>query len=142
MDQKLAAQDRKITEYLTSQEQVKLAYRFGSLVAGRAGALSDVDLGVLLDESLSKHERFKLHLKLLDDLTSILKTDRIDLIIMNDAPLSLTYEIIKSNYPLLVRDRSEKIALEHGILTRYLDRRYYEQRWTAAYLKRVAEGGL
>ena len=142
MGQKLTIQDRKITNYLTKQERVKLAYRFGSLVERRAGPLSDVDLGVLLEESLSKHERFKLHLKLLDGLTSILKTDRIDLVIMNDAPLSLRYEIIKSNYPLLVRDRSEQIALEHTILSQYLDRRYYEQRWTAAYLKRVAEEGI
>lgn len=142
MDEELTGQDKKLGAYLLSQDRVKLAYRFGSLVAGRAGPLSDVDLGVLLDASLSKPERFKLQLKLLDDLTSILGTDRIDLVIMNDAPLSLTYEIIKSNYPLLVRDRREKIDFEHGVLSRYLDRRYYETRWTAAYLRRVAEGGV
>ena len=142
MDEELTGQDKKLVAYLLSQDRVRLAYRFGSLVAGRAGPLSDVDLGVLLDESLNKLERFKLHLKLLDDLTSILGTDRIDLVIMNNAPLSLTFEIIKSNYPLLVRDRSEKIAFEHGVLSRYLDRRYYETRWTAAYLRRVAEGGV
>ncbi|HDS45777.1 MAG TPA: nucleotidyltransferase domain-containing protein [Methanomicrobia archaeon] len=142
MDDELTAQDKKLVEYFLSQEQVKLAYRFGSLVAGRAGPLSDSDLGVLLDDSLSKRARFKLHLKLLDDLTAILRTDKIDLVIMNGAPLSLTYEIIKANYPLLVRDRSEKIAFEHGILSRYLDRRYYETRWTVLYLKGVAEGSI
>ncbi|MBN1455699.1 MAG: nucleotidyltransferase domain-containing protein [Methanomicrobia archaeon] len=142
MDAELTAQDKKLVEYFLSQEQVKLAYRFGSLVAGRAGPLSDSDLGVLLEDSLRKHERFKLHLKLLDKLTAILRTDKIDLVIMNDAPLALTYEIIKANYPLLVRDRSEKIAFELGILSRYLDRRYYETRWTMSYLKRVADGGV
>lgn len=90
MEEELTGQDKKLEAYLLSQGLVKLAYRFGSLVAGRAGPLSDVDPGVLLDEPLSKFERFKLHLKLLDDLTSILRTDRIDLVIMNDAPLSLT----------------------------------------------------
>ena len=142
MDEELTAQDKKLVEYFLSQEQVKLAYRFGSLVAGRAGPLSDIDLGVLLEDSLSKRERFKLHLKLLDELTAILRTDKIDLVIMNDAPLALTYEIIKANYSLLVRDRSEKIAFEHGILSQYLDRRYYETRWTVLYLKRVADGGV
>jgi hypothetical protein len=142
MEKKLTGQDKRITDYLTKQERVKLAYLFGSIAEGREGKLSDLDLGVLLDESLSKKERFKLQLKLTDDLTSILKTDRIDLVIMNDAPLSLNYEIIKANYPLLVRDKSEKIALEHGILSRYLDRRYYEKRWTAEFLKRVAEEGI
>jgi len=50
--------------------------------------LGDFDLGVLLDESLGKYERFQFQLKLLYDLVSILKTDKVDLIIMNDAPLS------------------------------------------------------
>ncbi|MGC9336909.1 MAG: hypothetical protein ACP5EQ_02285 [Candidatus Cloacimonadia bacterium] len=57
-----------------------------------------------------------------------MKTDIMDLVIMNDAPLSLNYEIIKANHSLFVRDRGEKIDFEHGILSRYLDRKYYEKR--------------
>jgi len=61
---------------------------------------------------------------------------------MNDAPLTLNYEIIKSNYPLLVRDEEQKIDFEHMILSRYPDRRYYDKRWSAEFLKRVAERGI
>ncbi|BAW31452.1 conserved hypothetical protein [Methanothermobacter sp. MT-2] len=57
--------------------------------------MGDFDLGVLLDESLKKYDRFQFQLKLLNDLVSILKTDKVDLVIMNDAPLSLNYNIIK-----------------------------------------------
>jgi predicted nucleotidyltransferase len=71
----------------------------------------------------NKNERFNLQLKLISELTRILKTDRIDLVIMNDAPISLNYEIIKANHPLLVRDEGNRIDFEHRILSRYLDRR-------------------
>ena len=132
----------KVVGFLSKQEHVKLAYLFGSVAEGKQERLSDVDLAVFLDESLSKNERFNLQLKLISDLTGILKTDRVDLVIMNDASLSLNYEIIKANHPLLVREEEKKIDLEHGILSRYLDRRYYEKRWAAEFLKKVAERGI
>ena len=143
MVKKLTGQGKKrVVEFLSTQERVKLAYLFGSVAEGREGKLSDVDLAVFLDESLSKKEKFSLQLKLISELTGILKTDRIDLIVMNNAPISLNYEIIKANHPLLVRDEGQKIDCEHRILSRYLDRRYYDKRWAAEFLKKVAERGI
>jgi len=78
----------------------------------------------------------------MSELTGILRTDRIDLVIMNDAPLTLNYEIIKANHPLVIRDEGQKIDFEHSILSCYLDRRYYDKRWTAEFLKNVAERGI
>jgi len=138
----ITAQSKGVVKILSEQERVKLAYLFGSAAEGKEGKLSDVDLAVYLDESLSKKEKFNLQLKLISELTSILKTDKVDLAIMNDAPISLNYEIIKANHPLLVRDEGERIDFEHGILSRYLDRRFYEKRWTAEFLIKVAERGI
>ncbi len=91
----ITGQDKRVVEFLGDQKLVKLAYLFGSVAEGKEGKLSDVDLAVFLDESLSKKERFNLQLKLMSELTSILKTDRIDLTVMNNAPLLLKYNIIK-----------------------------------------------
>jgi predicted nucleotidyltransferase len=126
MEKKLTGQDkRRVVEFLNKQKRVELAYLFGSVAEGKEGKLSDVDLAVFLDESLSKLERFNLQLKLISELTGILKTDRIDLVIMNDAPLTLNYEIIKANHPLLVRDEGQKIdferVLEKGCRKRNLE---------------------
>ena len=142
MANKLKGQEKNVVVFLNKQERVKLAYLFGSVAEGREGKLSDVDIAVFLDESLNKKERFSLQLKLISELTSILKNDRIDLIVMNNAPISLNYEIIKANHPLLVRDEGQKIDCEHRILSRYLDRRYYDKRWAAEFLKKVAERGI
>jgi predicted nucleotidyltransferase len=135
-------EDKRVVDFLSKQEHVKLAYLFGSVAEGKEGKLSDVDIAVFVDESLSKPKRFNLQLKLISELTSIMKTDKVDLVIMNDAPLSLNYEIIKANHPLLVGDEGKKIDFEQGILSRYLDRRYYEKRWAAEFLKKVAERGI
>ncbi|MDP3106082.1 MAG: nucleotidyltransferase domain-containing protein [Candidatus Methanoperedens sp.] len=134
-------QDRRVVEFLSKQKHVKLAYLFGSVAEGRGGKLSDVDLAVFLDESLSKKEMFNLQLKLISELTSILKTDRIDLVIMNDAPLLLKYNIIKHG-KILKDDIETKIRVESGILSNYLDMKYYMDRHTNLAIKRIATRGL
>ncbi len=132
----------KLTDFFSKQEHVKLVYLYGSAAKGKAGKLSDVDIGILLDDSLNKKERFDFQLKLIGDLAEILKTEKIDLVVMNDVPNSLNFEIIKTKCPLFVRDRMEKTDFEHRVLSRYLDRRYYEKRAASEFLKRVAAKGI
>jgi len=131
----------KIKELLGREKHVELAYLFGSAARGETGKLSDVDVAVYLDESLSNDERFKLQLRLMGELSSALKTNKVDLIVMNDAPPTLNYEIIRFK-PIYVKDMPRKVEVEHAITSRYLDRRYYEKRALETFLRRVSEKGL
>jgi hypothetical protein len=137
----IIGQDKRLLEFMSGQEYIKLAYLFGSVAKGKEGKLSDVDIAVFLDESLSKKEIFNLQLKVISELTSILKTDRVDLIVMNNAPLLLKYNIIR--YGKILKDDKEiKIKVESGILSDYLDMKYYIDRHTNLAIKRIAKRGL
>ncbi len=142
MKKTLSEQYNKLIDFLSKQEHVRLVYLFGSVAKGKAGKLSDVDIAVLLDESLDKKQRFDLQLELISDISELLKTDKIDLVVINEAPLSLKFEIIKANCPLFVRDGMEKIDFEQMVMSRYLDRRYYEKRASSEFLKKVAVKGI
>ena len=141
MANKLTGQEKRVVEFLSTQERVKLAYLFGSVAEGKEGKLSDVDLAVFLDESLSKKEKFSLQLKLISELTGILKTDKVDLTVMNNAPLLLNYNIIKHG-KIFKDDLETKIRVESGILSDYLDMKYYIDRHTDLAIKRIAKRGL
>lgn len=132
--------EKEVREFLQKQDQVELAYLFGSVARQKEGKLSDVDLAIFLKESHDKKGRFNLKLRLISDLEDILKTDRLDLIIMNDAPSSLNFEIIKANHPIFIRDKNLKVDIEHHILSKYLDRQYYDKRWAEHLIKKTAEG--
>lgn len=132
----------KLIEYLQSQKYVKLAYLFGSSAKGAREKLSDVDIGILLDDKLTKKEMFDVELKLMSEIGAILKTDKVDLVIMNDAPTTINYEIIKANRPIYMRDKTKKIDFECKVMSDYLDRRYYDRRYYANFLKKVAKRGL
>lgn len=122
---------------LEGEEDVVLGYLFGSHAAGLEGPLSDVDVAVLLDGRLSKAKRFELRLKLIRRLSSLLRTDKVDVIVMNDVPVTLNYEIIKHGKALVVRDDELKLEAESKILSMYLDRIYYERRSLNEFLERV-----
>lgn len=83
---------KELTEYFSSKDRVILAYLFGSTVRGDAGRLSDVDIGILVDEKMPKKERFDMELIIMGEISSLIRKNKIDLIVLNEAPLLLAYK--------------------------------------------------
>ena len=133
--------EKELSAYFTNKDSVILAYLFGSTVRGDAGRLSDVDIGVMLDEKLSKKDRFDLELKMMGEIAILIKKNKIDLIVLNEAPLLLAYNIIKSG-TILKSDETDRVKFETKILSMYMDERYYIKRHTEETLKRIAEVGF
>lgn len=133
--------EQELIEFFGTKDSVTLAYLFGSTVRGDANQLSDVDIAVKFDESLPKKDVFDAELNLISELTGILKTDKVDLIVMNDAPLLLNYNIIK-NGKILKSDESIRIQFETMILSTYLDEKHYIEQHTSNILNRVAQSGF
>lgn len=67
---------------------VSSLYLFGSHAEGRAHRESDVDLAVLLDWQRypTSRERFEARVRLGSELISVLGTNEVDLVILNDLP--------------------------------------------------------
>lgn len=129
-----------ISEHL-GKYPVVFAYLFGSQAIGRQTPLSDMDIAVFLEKTASRSERFDIRLRLSNELSAVLKT-RADLIVMNDIPVQLAYEIIKHGKALFCRDRDARVDTETEILSRYLDRRYYDKRRTECVLNQIRARGL
>ena len=130
--------EEQIKIFLDKQGTVLLSYLFGSVASQSEGKLSDVDLAIYLDKTLNLKERFNSELRLRSGIGDILETDKIDLVVMNDAPLSLNFEIIKANHPIFIKDHDVKVDFEQYIISRYLDRQFYDQRWADELIKKTA----
>ena len=133
--------EKELTEYFSSKDSIILAYLFGSTVRGDTGRLSDVDIGVLLDEKLSKKDRFDLELKLMGEIAALIKKNKIDLVVLNEAPLLLAYNIIKNGI-ILKSSETERVKFETKLLSMYMDEKYYIKRHTEETLKRIAGVGF
>lgn len=111
---------RKLKKIFAIFPQIKLAYFFGSRATGEAGPLSDYDFAFYLDEKDSL-KRFDLRLKLMDKIGALLKTDAVDVVIINDVEsLDLKYNIIQDGI-LLYSQEPYQILVEPRILNEYFD---------------------
>jgi predicted nucleotidyltransferase len=96
---------------LFEKEGVLLAYVFGSLGMGRPA--QDVDLAVLMVEGPA--------FRLRKAITEILKTERLDLVDLRDAPPVLRFEIVSKGRPFYVKDEGALNRFELETLHVYRD---------------------
>jgi len=104
--------------YLEKQPLVRFAYLFGGLAVGPERPLSDIDLAVYLQEG-SRFARVKI--KLFNDLSGLLGTEEIDLVVLNTAPLPLAYRVLKNKKILVDRDPLSRHRFESLTIRKYLD---------------------
>ncbi|MCQ1535848.1 nucleotidyltransferase domain-containing protein [Methanosarcina sp. KYL-1] len=131
--------ENKLSEFFSGVDSVTVAYLFGSTVRGEANGLSDIDIAVLFDDSVSKKEAFDLQLELIGELGILLKTNNIDLVVLNESPLLLTYNIIRDGI-ILKSDERKRVLFETRVMSKYLDHDYYVKRHMKMTLERMAKG--
>jgi predicted nucleotidyltransferase len=108
----------KLSTILASLEGVRLVYLFGSQVEGSPGPMSDYDLGVLLDPAIDGPP---VQARLAHELACALGTDRVDVVLLDRAPIELAYAIIAQGQALFERDVATRVEYEAQVLSRYGD---------------------
>ena len=101
-------------------DQVKCAFLFGSHARKEANKLSDLDVGILLDENFDK----MIKIDILTELTRLNFFD-IDLVIINNADLLTAFEIVKHNKILYKRSSFNVASFFSLIIRKYLDFKPY-----------------
>ena len=94
------------------------------MAAGKAGPLSDVDIAVYLED----HSLAEKRLQILGGLIDALKTERIDLVVLNGAPLPLRIRILRNKRILSDRAPFLRHAYESVTMRSYLDFSKLEKR--------------
>lgn len=118
------------------KHHVLFGYIFGSQASGKNSAISDIDIAIFIDEKIPKAERFDLRLRLSNEL-SYIYNKQVDLIVLNETSYQLAYEIIKNGKVIFCLDREKMVETERLILSKYLDRRYYDKRRAEIILNKM-----
>lgn len=108
----------RIRRLLAKFPEVKVVYLFGSHVEGPTGPLSDYDFGVLVEDA---QDIPMLRARLAHELGHILGTDRIDVVILNQAPIELAYAVIAQGRPTYQRDEATRVEYEARVMSCYGD---------------------
>ena len=122
------------------QEGVVAAMLIGSRARGTPGPLSDVDIAVWHDEGLDPAGRLRLQLDLLGAASKALRTDEIDVVMLNQAPPLLRHRAIRDAKLLIDRDPVARVRLDARALLDYLDTKPLRAEMSRGLRKRIREG--
>ena len=119
-----------VKNYFNGRDDISFGYLFGSQAMGVPTPFSDVDIAVHLTEGPFSEKR----LEILGDLMDILRTDNLDLVILNTASASLKTRVIRNrviladNLPFIrhiFESRTLRAYMDFSkIETRILEQRY------------------
>jgi hypothetical protein len=107
-----------VKNVLGADGRVALGYLFGSQAASTSGPESDVDVGVVFREDTDVD---RAHGELMDALVRALATDRVDLVVLNQASPPLRYRVIRDGMLVHSVDERVRVRFETDTVMRYLD---------------------
>jgi hypothetical protein len=104
--------------YLQSTPDILFAYLFGSFGRGRHFPLSDVDIAVYLKEPAVVLDK---KMEILGRLIDILRTDEIDLVVLNSVALPLRMRILENKKVVVDREPFLRHRYESLTMREYFD---------------------
>lgn len=126
-----------LRDRLTPETDVLVAYVYGSHARGTAGPLSDVDVGVLLNEG---SDYFQRRVDLTRAVAEVTGDDAADVVVLNDAPIALSYRVLRDGKVILSRDERSRIRFVVQTIDRYLDMAPMRRMYADGTRHRLAEG--
>jgi predicted nucleotidyltransferase len=102
---------------LEKRPNLLFAYVYGSFVM--ADRFRDIDIAVYLKQAPSTPLHAELELE--TELGNLVKIYLVDVRVLNSAPLSFRYNVIKSGKPIVVVDDDARTEFEEATLSHYFD---------------------
>lgn len=129
----------RLTAVLSTLPQVELAYLFGSHAGGRAREESDIDLAIQVSPAAAADARATLA-GLFDRLGRVVPSDRLDLVLLNDAPSLLRHRILATGRLLVERSAVARVRFATRTIRDYQDMRSRREFFYHERVKRLKEG--
>lgn len=124
----------KISCLFKEQSVIIFAYLFGSFV--RSKKFSDIDIAIYINE-IETCDPLKFEFGLEEKIQSFTKLP-VEVRIINRAPLSFLYQVVKEGILITDKDSARRADFEGLIFKKYLDFAYYRKQ----YLKEVTNASV
>ena len=113
----------RLAHALDGDRSVRLAWLHGSRARGTARRESDIDVAVLLDDDHAENPTaIKDSIwRLAGALGREVRSDRLDLVLLNDAPALLRHRVVRDGVLLFARSEVERVRFVRRTIREYQD---------------------
>jgi len=132
----------KIVQALEIKPSIRFAYLFGSQAKGGGGVLSDIDIAVFFDEAIvyTGENTYGPEYELVLELEKALGAERVDLVVLNKAPIFLRFQVLKGGELIFCRSEKDRLRFHEETIRLYLDFLPFRNVQNAYLRKRIAGG--
>lgn len=110
---------QKLFNYFSPKKDIILVYLFGSTVSGDFHTLSDIDVAILLKNIPSDPLEYRIFTT--TELSKLLDVDKIDIVLLNDAPPRLKFEVVQNGELVYVSNDDARCDFEVHSRQEYFD---------------------
>lgn len=130
----------KLRPVFESNKKIELAYLFGSTAKDKLTPISDIDVAILINKNVDKKSWRQLRIQLIGQIMDALLTNDVDLVILNDSPILLRYEVIKNGALLTCKSLEIKHRFFVQTTKEYCDTNRLREFHIAAAKQRALSG--
>lgn len=122
---------------------VAAVYLFGSFAEGRAGALSDVDFGILFKDKTAiayqsdSRALYQALYEILTDAVRLFGDHRVDIVMLQRTNLETQFDVITHGQVLFLGDETARENFEHNTTMLYADYKPTLRRFDEAVLQHI-----
>jgi predicted nucleotidyltransferase len=128
-----------LAEYFSKSNEVVAAYVFGSYAENIARPESDIDVAIIM-EPVSR-DTLEYRLAVMEDIKRLTGLDA-DVIVLNEAPIMLQFQIIQKGKVVFERDADRRAVFVMSVAGRYYDYKRYFDYHARHLAEKIKEGGL
>ena len=122
---RISEDQKKQMASLLKRHPLTAAYLFGSQANGATGPLSDVDIALLFPRAFKRHDREAISTRIFNEVTTLLGTDELDLVVLETSPVLLRYDIVTRGQLLFTKDKEATDRFHFETIQLFEDFRYH-----------------
>ncbi|OGG10788.1 hypothetical protein A3J20_02500 [Candidatus Gottesmanbacteria bacterium RIFCSPLOWO2_02_FULL_42_29] len=116
---------------------VSLVYLFGSQVEKKQSAFSDIDIGVVFDNTeILKESLNSVYNGLYDIFTDLYPGKQVDIVFLQKAPLELRFDVIRHGKTIYTSSIDDQLNFEEKTILSYADFKPILEKFNRAVLNR------
>ena len=116
-------QKTNLASFFANQPEIIVAYLFGSQAKDTAGPMSDIDLAVLVSPAVSHEKKYPFGYRahLITELSRVLHTNELDVIVLNEVPPLLKFQVIYHGEVIFCRSKNKRLDFQLQTFNEYQD---------------------
>jgi predicted nucleotidyltransferase len=139
---RLVARVREVVPDVLRRYPVIAAYVYGSAARGTMLETSDLDIALVLAQTLPPYDRLQLELKIQADVEDALGFMPVDVRAIDEAPLMVRGTVVQTGLRVYEGDHDRRVAFEVATRMRYFDYAPSARRLQQAFLDHVHKEGI